>query len=63
MDADPGIAVFLKLKGKKHLEEDSGCVIPGYRIQEEQYGTGFPPEMVISNPMLTLPSIILSAWK
>lgn len=40
------ITKLLRQKGKKHLQEDSIFIIPGYGIETEAGGTGFPSEMV-----------------
>jgi hypothetical protein len=47
MDADSKVAVLLRQKGKKHLQQDSHFVVPCYSIQEDEFGTGFPPQMIV----------------
>ncbi len=46
LDIYPEIAKILKGKGKKHLQEDSIFVIPGYSIEAPEGGSGFPQQQV-----------------
>jgi hypothetical protein len=46
MDIYEDITPILRQKAKKHLQEDALFLIPLYGIQQEEYGAGFPPEMV-----------------
>ncbi|MDI6854809.1 MAG: hypothetical protein QME75_14550 [Deltaproteobacteria bacterium] len=46
IDKFPELDKLLKQKGKKHLQDEAIFVIPGYNIEKESGGTGFPLEMV-----------------
>ncbi len=46
VDTFSDIAKLLKQKGKKHQQQDCMFVIPCYSVQQDEYGSGFTPEIV-----------------
>ena len=41
------VGFLLSQKGKKHHQQDCHFIVPCYRIQDAQYGTGFHQEIVV----------------